>query len=360
MSRGKHRNRPRIAGRVAGRLSILLGLASVVVVLAAGAAYAGYRYDRARTATFLPGIRIAGVDVSGLTRAQAEDRLRPLVQGLLDSPVDIQVGGQRWVRTTGSLGTTVDVAGALDRATSVSSSMSWVQRLYHRLLNRPLERNVDLRVSYERGPVKVLVEQIAAQVAADPVDAQLDFRAGRLVVQRSRPGRTLASGQATRDLLDAVKAHQASIDLPVKAVAPKVTEDDLGMTIIVRVSQNRLYLYRGVKLVKTYPVATGQLGIYPTPLGHFEIVNKRINPTWVNPAVTTWGKDEPAFIPPGPDNPLGTRAMDLSAPGIRIHGTPDDASIGHWASHGCIRMHIPDAEDLFNRVEVGTPVIIAF
>jgi L,D-transpeptidase ErfK/SrfK len=80
----------------------------------------------------------------------------------------------------------------------------------------------------------------------------------------------------------------------------------------------------------------------------------------VNPARDTWGKDEPAMIPPGPDNPLGTRALDLSAPGIRIHGTPDDASIGHYASHGCIRMHIPDSEDLFGRVQVGTTVIIAW
>src|SRR5207253_10236621 len=78
------------------------------------------------------------------------------------------------------------------------------------------------------------------------------------------------------------------------------------------------------------------------------------------PILTTWGKNEPAMIPPGPDNPLGTRALDLSAPGIRIHGTPDDASIGTHASHGCIRMHIPDSEDLFGRVDIGTPVIIAY
>ena len=359
MSRGRHRNR-RVAGRIAGRLSILLAMCGVIALMLAGAAYAGYRYERARASTFLPGIRIAGVDVSGLTRPQAEERLRPVVQGLLDAPVDIQVGSQQWVRTTGSLGTSVDVEGALDRAVSVASDMGWVHRLYHRLLNRPVERNVDLRVSYDRAPVQALVEQIAAQVKATPRDAQLDFQGGRLVVQTSHPGRALAAGRATHVLLDAVRQRQASITLPVKTVAPKVTESDLGMTIIVRVSQNKLYLYHGVKLVKTYPVATGQLGIYPTPQGHFEIVNKRINPTWVNPALQTWGKDEPAFIPPGPDNPLGTRAMDLSAPGIRIHGTPDDASIGHWASHGCIRMHIPDAEDLFDRVEVGTPVIIAW
>jgi lipoprotein-anchoring transpeptidase ErfK/SrfK len=150
------------------------------------------------------------------------------------------------------------------------------------------------------------------------------------------------------------------VDLPIASVDPSVSEKALGKTIIVRISQNKLYLYDGLKLEASYSVATGQLGIYPTPMGHWAIVNKRVNPTWVNPARDSWGADEPAFIPPGPDNPLGTRALDLDAPGIRIHGTPSDSSIGHWASHGCIRMHIWDSEDLFDRVDIGTPVIIVW
>jgi lipoprotein-anchoring transpeptidase ErfK/SrfK len=139
-----------------------------------------------------------------------------------------------------------------------------------------------------------------------------------------------------------------------------VADNKLGETIIIRISQNKLYLYDGLKLKKTYRVATGQLGQYPTPMGHWEIINKRINPTWVNPAKDTWGRNEPDIIPPGPDNPLGTRALDLNAPGIRIHGTPADYSIGTYASHGCIRMHIPQSEELFGLVGVGTPVIIVW
>jgi lipoprotein-anchoring transpeptidase ErfK/SrfK len=63
-------------------------------------------------------------------------------------------------------------------------------------------------------------------------------------------------------------------------------------------------------------------------------------------------------VPPGPGNPLGTRWMGLSAPGVGIHGTPDAASIGYSASHGCIRMRIPEAEWLFRHVELGTPIFI--
>ena len=63
-------------------------------------------------------------------------------------------------------------------------------------------------------------------------------------------------------------------------------------------------------------------------------------------------------IPPGPGNPLGTRWMGLSAAAVGIHGTPDAASIGYSASHGCIRMRVPDAEWLFEHVDIGTPVVI--
>ena len=106
---------------------------------------------------------------------------------------------------------------------------------------------------------------------------------------------------------------------------------------------------------RTFTVATGQ-SIYPTPLGRFQIVVKWQNPWWYPPA-SPWAAGEKP-VPPGPGNPLGTRWMGLSSPGVGIHGTPDSASLGYSASHGCIRMAIPQAEWLFDHVEVGTPVYI--
>ena len=110
-------------------------------------------------------------------------------------------------------------------------------------------------------------------------------------------------------------------------------------------------------MAKTYTVATGTAR-YPTPKGKFSIVLKRRNPVWVNPDPTGWGASLPPRIPAGPGNPLGTRAMNLNTPGIRIHGTSNVASLGTSASHGCIRMAIPDAEELFEKVDQGTPVVI--
>ena len=78
----------------------------------------------------------------------------------------------------------------------------------------------------------------------------------------------------------------------------------------------------------------------------------------VVPAAAPPGPPARSRSRPGPGNPLGTRWMGISAPNVGIHGTPDAASIGYSASHGCIRMRIPEAEWLFDHVEVGTQVFI--
>jgi lipoprotein-anchoring transpeptidase ErfK/SrfK len=126
--------------------------------------------------------------------------------------------------------------------------------------------------------------------------------------------------------------------------------------IVIRRGSKLLQLFEGAKLRRTFRVATGQSS-YPTPTGKFEIVNMWRNPWWYPPQGSDWAEGaEP--IPPGPGNPLGTRWMGISAPYIGIHGTPDAASIGYSASHGCVRMLVSQAEWLFDQVDVGTPVYI--
>jgi lipoprotein-anchoring transpeptidase ErfK/SrfK len=152
-----------------------------------------------------------------------------------------------------------------------------------------------------------------------------------------------------------VKNFQAKNGLPVDGLIGTMALNALSGQIIVDLGDLQLYLYRDGKLVRSYAVAAGQPA-YPTPTGSFVVVNMQMDPTWLPPN-SDWAKDA-VPIPPGPDNPLGTRWIGTSAPGIGIHGTPDDSSIGSYASHGCIRMHIPDVEDLYTRVVVGMPVII--
>jgi lipoprotein-anchoring transpeptidase ErfK/SrfK len=125
--------------------------------------------------------------------------------------------------------------------------------------------------------------------------------------------------------------------------------------ITIDISERKLYLYDEDKVVKTYRVAVGQPR-YPTPTGDFRIVVKEYNPTW-NPPPSPWAAGQDP-VPPGPGTPLGTRWMGLSVYAIGIHGTYASGSIGTAASHGCIRMRIPEVEELFEMVYVGTPVSI--
>src|SRR5207302_889335 len=116
------------------------------------------------------------------------------------------------------------------------------------------------------------------------------------------------------------------------------------------------YLYETGKLWRTFGVATGQ-AIYPTPRGEWHIVVKYRNPWWYPPTGSSWARGlQP--VPPGPSNPLGTRWMGLDASGVGIHGTNNPSSIGYSASHGCVRMQVPDAEWLFDHVDIGTTVFV--
>ena len=149
---------------------------------------------------------------------------------------------------------------------------------------------------------------------------------------------------------------RAPLTLLTHAVAPKRTAATFGPVIVISRGTNTLRLFRGTALVRTFRVATGQ-AIYPTPTGIWHIVDKQRNPWWYPPTADEWAKGLKP-VPPGPANPLGTRWMGLNAPGVGIHGTDAPTSIGYSASHGCVRMQVPEAEWLFERVQVGTPVVI--
>ena len=119
---------------------------------------------------------------------------------------------------------------------------------------------------------------------------------------------------ATDRILEALGQRTDEVEVPVRTLEPTVTTAALGQSIVVDLSENHLYLYDGLKVVNDYPVATAAAG-YTTPVGTWEVVDKRENPTWYNPAEDTWGADLPPVIAPGPGNPLGTRAIYLNAPG---------------------------------------------
>ncbi len=123
--------------------------------------------------------------------------------------------------------------------------------------------------------------------------------------------------------------------------------------LVLKLRERRVYVYRKNKVQASFQVAVGKGG-WETPTGNFKITHMIKDPVWEHP----WTGE---LVPAGPDNPLGTRWIGFWTDGknvIGFHGTPNPESIGRAASHGCVRMFDKDAQALFEKVEVGTPVIV--
>jgi lipoprotein-anchoring transpeptidase ErfK/SrfK len=215
---------------------------------------------------------------------------------------------------------------------------------------------VPLDVQVAQARVRTFVERLGKRVDRKSVDAQIVLNGVKPRAVQAQDGRILKRLAAGRAIRTAFATNsRAPIRLGFEILKPKVGSAELDEAIVILRGSNRLLFFDDAKLVRWFGVATGR-SEYPTPTGDYEVVTKQRNPWWYPPP-SDWAKDADP-VPPGPGNPLGTRWMGLSAPYVGIHGTPDAASIGYSASHGCIRMRSPDAEWLFQHVEIGTPVFI--
>jgi lipoprotein-anchoring transpeptidase ErfK/SrfK len=268
------------------------------------------------------------------------DQARAAVQSAFAAPLQFAHGNASWSAVADEFGATVD-ADASVRAALAASPGSTVHAV----------------VSVKRKLVRAYTAYMNSLFAEAPRNATLRLVKLRPHITGAHRGLQVLGGTLSAAIFQALRSgDREPIALPVKVLEPKVTRKQLaGPIIVIRRSSNRLYLYRGQRNWRRFGVATGQAA-YPTPLGRFSIVQKQRDPWWYPPP-SPWAEGEKP-VPPGPGNPLGTRWMGLSAPEVGIHGSPDAASIGYSASHGCIRMHIPDAEWLFDHVKLGTPVFI--
>jgi len=306
---------------------------SVLIVAALAPVLSG---DAAPPALIARGVTVAGIPVGGMSNPQAQAALRPAFA----RPVRLVYGDSRWRLRPARFGAKVTIAQGVATALHAhpGAAVALAPRIDERAVHR-FVRALDSRISY---PAKDA--ELAGLQGLEP-----QFTPEQTGVQVLRQ---LTAQRITRALQSPQIRH---IRVATKTFQPERTVANFGPVIVIRRGANELRYYVGAKLVRTFGVATGQ-SVYPTPTGMFSIVDMQRNPWW-RPPDSPWAKGL-APIPPGPGNPLGTRWMGLTAPGVGIHGTPDDASIGYSASHGCIRMHIPDAEWVFNHVDVGTPVVI--
>jgi lipoprotein-anchoring transpeptidase ErfK/SrfK len=313
---------------------LALMLAAVGAATAARADEPGWMIGDVGPDRIAHDVTIAGTLVGGMTGEQAETA----VQASYRLPIAVDVHGETSYVSPARLG--VPLVG--QAVTEALHSSSWTAVPLHVLVDRPR--------------LEAVSALVAREYSRPPVDAQVRLRGMRPVISDSRVGLDVSASRLADALGNAVQTgSRGPIAIEYTMRKPAVTKANIGPVIVISRSANRLYLYRGARKWKTFGVATGQAA-YPTPSGQFTIVSKQLNPWWYPPA-SPWAAGM-SPVPPGPGNPLGTRWMGLSTPGVGIHGTPDAASIGYSASHGCIRMNIPDAEWLYEHVSEGTAVFI--
>ena len=309
-------------------------LAITVLVLAALAPVLSG--DAAPPVLIAPGVTLAGMPVGGMSNEQAQAALLPAFA----KPVRLVYGDRRWRIVPARFGAKVTISEGVAEA-----------------LSAPADSAVALTPEVDEQEVHTFVRALDKRISYPAKDAELKGLKGlRPQFTPDRAGVQVLRQLTAQRIVRALQSPQIRrIRVATKVVEPERTVLKFGPVIVIRRGANELRYYQGAKLLRKFGVATGQ-AIYPTPTGTFNVVDMQLNPWW-RPPDSDWAKGLKP-IPPGPGNPLGTRWMGLSAPGVGIHGTPDDTSIGYSASHGCIRMHIPDAEWLFHHVKLGTPVVI--
>jgi lipoprotein-anchoring transpeptidase ErfK/SrfK len=328
---------------------------SVVVVGVAGAAGAmATAYDEHASGRLLPGTVIEGVAVGDIRASQAVQVVRDRLEAPLHRPLTLRSGDVEVATSPWDLGLRVDVRAAVRRAQGAVGG-NVVTRVWQRLFSHP-QRVVSAPPRWQPALLDAALRDMADKVRKAPTDGDVDVAPdGFLTFTRPKAGTELDLDASREAVHDAVELGDPVAPLVADDVPP-VSTDILREAILVRTGENKLYLYENGVIVKSWPVATGASG-YDTPTGHWKIVEKIVDPVWYNPG-SAWARGMPATIGPGPSNPLGTRALALDAPAILIHGTPDRSSIGYSVSHGCIRMLPENEQELFDRVQEGTPVLV--
>jgi lipoprotein-anchoring transpeptidase ErfK/SrfK len=343
------------------RLIAVLVLTVTVLLVGAGTLYA---FDRKAKTRIADGVTVNGVDVGGLTPAQARAKLSNALLKPLDRPVSVRYHGERFTLTPRAARVAIDIDGSVDRAMEASQKGNLFTRTWREVRGTELDARVEAKISWDRAGVRRVVRRVKAKLTVAPRDASVDLSSGHVDPVTSKDGQSVELDRLRHDikvaLLNPGPRRIARVHTDV--VKPEVTTDELAKKypaiLIVNRSAFTLTLYKDLKLQKTYHIAVGQVGL-ETPAGLYHIQNKAVNPAWHVPN-SAWAGDMAGTVVPGgtPQNPLKARWLGIFD-GAGIHGTDATSSIGSAASHGCIRMLIPDVIELYDQVPVGAPIYIA-
>jgi lipoprotein-anchoring transpeptidase ErfK/SrfK len=338
-----------------------IAIATCVCLLALGAV-AAYAYDSSQDDTIADGVTIAGVDVGGMNANEAERAVRRQLLAPLRHSLKVGYDGESWALSGKQLKVHADIDGAVEEALDQSRDGSLPERIVRYVSGGEVDESVSADVTYSQPAINRFVREVADAINQEPQDASVEAAGAELVVVPAEYGRKLRDNLLTRQLNAAVLNASADHTIAARthSTAPGVTGKEVASEYPTYLTLDRstytLRFWKDLKLAKTYTVAVGQEGL-ETPEGLYAIQEKQENPTWNVPESDWAGSLAGQSIPPGPSNPIKARWMGIYE-GAGIHGTEETYSLGTAASHGCVRMAIPDVEELYDLVEVGTPIYI--
>jgi lipoprotein-anchoring transpeptidase ErfK/SrfK len=343
-----------------GRKSKIAIVTGVVVVLLGSVG--AYAYDNSRKDEIADGVTIGGVDVGGMNAEEARRAVRRGLLAPLKNSLRVGFDGKSWELPGSRLKIHAYLDKAVEEALDASRSGGLPGRLVRYLSGGEVDERVSADITYSQPAVNRFVRKVAAAVDREPKDATVDPTGDSLEVAPAENGRKLRDNRLTEEINRAVLNADADHTITAEAhsVKPSVTGSEVASEYPSYLTLDRatftLRLWEHLKLAKTYTVAVGMEGL-ETPEGLYHIQEKEENPVWRVPESAWAGSLAGETIPPGPENPIKARWMGIFE-GAGIHGTEETYSLGHAASHGCVRMAIPDVEELYDRVEVGTPIYI--
>ncbi len=338
---------------------IALSLIVFGLMLIGGVVYA---YDSSKKDTIAHGVKVGGVEVGGLSPAEAETKLQEDLLSPLNKNVKIVYHAKEFTLSPAEAKVSANLHGMVGTALAKSREGSILDRTFRALTGDDVSTDIPVSVDYSKKAVLRKVSQIKKAVSRAPVNASLDYSANGFEPVAARDGVAVNTKALRRQIRRAlVTTDRGVVRVEASRVKPQVQTADLARdnpnVIIVNRSGFKLRYYKNLKLVKTYSIAVGQAGL-ETPAGLYSIQDMQVNPSWHVPNSDWAGDLAGKVIPPGPDNPIKARWMGIYA-GAGIHGTSDEGSLGTAASHGCVRMAVSDVVDLYDRVATGTPVYIA-
>ncbi len=337
-----------------------IGIITAVFVL--GLCAIAYAYDNSQGDKIADGVTVGGVDVGGLTASEAEKRVQHQLLAPLQHSLKVGYEGDSWRLDGKQLKVHADLESAIRDALDASREGGLPGRVVRYITGGEVDKHISADVTYSKPAVNHFVREVADEVERAPQDAGVEASGNGLNVTAAVYGRKLRDNRLTKQIADAVLSANADHTIAARthSVKPEVLSDEVAAKYPSYLTLDRssftLRLWKHLKLAKTYTVAVGMEGL-ETPEGLYAIQEKEEEPVWHVPESAWAGSLAGEDIPPGPENPIKARWMGIFE-GAGIHGTEETYSLGSAASHGCVRMAIPDVIELYDQVEVGTPIYI--